>query len=342
MAESREKEFVGLEAGRGVAAILVVLAHATGWAGNDPPFFGLFKAGTAGVDFFFVLSGFVIAHAHRADIGRPDSLLRYMWRRTTRIYPTWWMSILFAVPLIRLFPGSRSDIDWSIGYVVENIVLWPMPGYPIVSPGWSLQHEMLFYILFGLVIVDRRLGVLVFGCWGAAIAVAMPFQLDFPASFLLHPVNTEFFFGLALAFAGIRWGWRALVLGVSLFLLGMILQTQVEQPWAEFARDPILRRFLYGGASALAIAGLIGLRIGGGIAKWLGDLSYPLYLIHFPLLYAFFRMGWAPTNASSMIVQVAICIFAASLFNRRLEKPVLVWVHSRSPAATLRVSGHRG
>lgn len=342
MAETREKEFVGLEAGRGVAATLVVLAHATGWAGNDAPFYGLFKAGTAGVDFFFVLSGFVIAHAHRAEIGRPDRFWRYAWRRVTRIYPTWWMSVLLAIPLILAFPGSRADIEWSIGYVVENIVLWPMPGYPIVSPGWSLQHEMLFYVLFGSLILNRWFGLVVFAAWGLAIVAALALQPAFPASFLLHPVNIEFFFGLALATSRLRLGWRALVLGASIFLIGMILQTQVEQSWAEFARDPILRRLLYGGASVLVIAGLVGLPVRGRIASWLGDISYPLYLIHFPLLYVFFRVGWAPLGAVSMIAQAAICMAAASLFNRWLEKPVLTWLRAHSPAATLRLSDRPG
>jgi peptidoglycan/LPS O-acetylase OafA/YrhL len=96
----------GVQTARGVAALTVVLYHATR-ALSLPQYLGYIPFGNslgfghAGVDFFFVLSGFIIMHAHTADIGRPERLYRYMWRRVTRIYPIYWVVTL--IQAIRAF-----------------------------------------------------------------------------------------------------------------------------------------------------------------------------------------------------------------------------------------------
>src|SRR3984885_1419086 len=81
----------GVEAGRGVAALLVVLYHAALHVEGDVPgsavLWGLPHFGHAGVDFFFVLSGFIISFVHRKDVGRPDRLGHYLERRFTRVFP---------------------------------------------------------------------------------------------------------------------------------------------------------------------------------------------------------------------------------------------------------------
>jgi peptidoglycan/LPS O-acetylase OafA/YrhL len=75
---------------RAVAAILVVLYHANRmlvlYIGQST-LGAQFVFGESGVDFFFVLSGFIIFYVHGDDLGRPDRLGRYLWRRFSRIYP---------------------------------------------------------------------------------------------------------------------------------------------------------------------------------------------------------------------------------------------------------------
>lgn len=83
-----------IQVGRGIAAMMVVLFH-LGGAMSAEKYFGdltyirLFRFGSAGVEFFFVLSGFIIMYAHQKDIGRPDALAYYARRRAVRIYPSY-------------------------------------------------------------------------------------------------------------------------------------------------------------------------------------------------------------------------------------------------------------
>src|SRR5690242_21024508 len=108
---TRVGKLTGLQAMRGVAALLVVLHHAAGTLAlpkyADVAIAGglLTPLGRAGVDLFFVLSGFVIYYVHRADIGRAQSFRRYMLRRLVRIYPTYWV-VLFL--MLALFLGHPS------------------------------------------------------------------------------------------------------------------------------------------------------------------------------------------------------------------------------------------
>ena len=85
---------LSVEAARGAAAVLVLLVHSSAMLAapkyfGEMPFYGLFKFGHAGVDFFFVLSGFIIFHVHRTDLGNPARLGKYLARRFVRIFPTY-------------------------------------------------------------------------------------------------------------------------------------------------------------------------------------------------------------------------------------------------------------
>ena len=88
--------YMSLQAGRAIAAILVVLYHLGGMIAVEKyfgqPIFGIpFSFGDAGVEFFFVLSGFIILTAHRKDISKPYRVISYLKKRIARIYTTYWI-----------------------------------------------------------------------------------------------------------------------------------------------------------------------------------------------------------------------------------------------------------
>src|SRR5438105_10339285 len=92
---SSSATITSLQTGRAVAAWMVVLYHASGsiftkYFVGERPVGRVFDFGYAGVDFFFVLSGFIMLHVHRDDLGRPKRLGRYLWKRCTRIYLPYW------------------------------------------------------------------------------------------------------------------------------------------------------------------------------------------------------------------------------------------------------------
>src|SRR5215467_10685301 len=98
----------GIEISRGLAASAVVLYHAArhlNQAYGMPTLTSVFQFGHAGVDLFFVISGFIIVYVHYNDIGTPDRLGHYVSRRITRVMPTYWVAL--AVTTLIAVAGSR-------------------------------------------------------------------------------------------------------------------------------------------------------------------------------------------------------------------------------------------
>ncbi len=113
-----------IQTGRGVAACLVVLFHATGlvesplyW--NHSVLGGAFHFGFSGVEFFFVLSGFIIYWAHARDLGRPEQLRKYAWRRFTRIYPTYWVVLALVTPVFLFWKGPNQQYNITLLKALE-------------------------------------------------------------------------------------------------------------------------------------------------------------------------------------------------------------------------------
>jgi len=99
----RGEKLVNVEAGRGFAAVLVVLFHVTKYYFATPKYWagsalnGLFLFGHAGVEFFFVLSGFIMVWVHRQDVGKPSRVGAFAWKRFQRIYPFFWLILAVTV-----------------------------------------------------------------------------------------------------------------------------------------------------------------------------------------------------------------------------------------------------
>jgi exopolysaccharide production protein ExoZ len=145
---------------RGIAALLVLLHHATiggvGYRFGQPFCYGLFKDGWAGVDFFFVLSGFIIVYIHSGDIGVHGKLKTFVLKRLVRIFPVYWIALLPLIPAVLLFPYLRPASSTDVLVVIKSFFLFPQSS-PILSVSWTLSCELLFYSLFALLIYKWRL-----------------------------------------------------------------------------------------------------------------------------------------------------------------------------------------
>lgn len=138
-----------LEALRGIAALMVVWYHFICHKGQvdpafDPVGIGAYQApGHFAVLVFFVLSGYVIGLAHRQAMMASDVLL-YLRKRFTRIYPMYVLALLagFAVSP---FSHSSATIGWHLVFGINGL---PAPTIFANNPLWSLQYEVLFYLLF--------------------------------------------------------------------------------------------------------------------------------------------------------------------------------------------------
>ena len=340
----------GVQFGRGIAACLVVLYHGgrmldlPQYVGHGTLVKSLFTFGNAGVDFFFVLSGFIIFHVHRRDIGQPGRVGHYLWRRVTRIYPMYWavtgLIILMAIV-------KRDWADLAPGHVLTSLLMLPYPGEPLLGVGWTLTHEVLFYAVFAILILSRRAGLALVLAWLGLTVAGLTAPLGpMLMQFLADPFHLEFLFGTLAALAFLRVPSRhagmLAIVGVLLFAATGALVDMGRLSGNEF-----ICRLAFGGASALILYGVSLCEKEGVIriprwAAYLGAASYSIYLVHTIFIGFAARILFklpviqALPNAATLLV-AAIAIAAGCLAYQWVEKPLQNAVRGaerpRKPAA---------
>ena len=165
LARTSVPKLSGLQVLRGLAAAMVVAFHANPFFGPGSMIAGsdlgrIFTFGHAGVDLFFVLSGFIIAHAHWADPSTLPAIRRYIWRRVVRIYPFMVLIVLLLLvstgPL-RTWLHDPEFFPYDTVRIVSSLTLTPATCSYFPAVLWSLQCEIYFYLIFLSFYIDRRL-----------------------------------------------------------------------------------------------------------------------------------------------------------------------------------------
>ncbi|QQC65936.1 acyltransferase family protein [Paraburkholderia ginsengisoli] len=337
-----------LQAGRGVAALLVVLFHLNGAVFGRPKylpqkFWQGFSFGHAGVAYFFVLSGFIIFYIHASDVGVPHRLTDFVRKRFIRIYPVYWIVLALTLPVYLLAPslGTGNELHWP--NLLTDIGLLPTKYMPSLIVAWTLKHEVLFYIVFALMVLSRPLGMLVaaIGLMGSLCFLSgiVPYTLENGASeapflsMVFSPLHVLFLIGGLSAWVVQKYTvslpafWAA---AGSILFVGIGMYECYPMGGHE---TPVLNT-LYGVASAFAIVGFIELErsrrlVVPNILCLVGDASYAIYLVHFPLLSLGAKILFAahvPSIAPKSLIFsglfcVAVC--AGIIFHLAVEKPLL-------------------
>lgn len=281
---------------RGIAAAVVAIYH-THLILAQPQYGGikLYEAvttrGWIGVNFFFVLSGFIILLAHYRDIGQPHQAGRYAWRRFVRVYPIYW---LFTTAYIAaaLAGIGYPDFRWTFTNLLSSytlIAFEPQP-YPPLSVAWTLFYEVTFYALFLLLILHRKLGVAVFAAWTVAILV-YTLALGGRRVEVLDMWNIYFVIGMAayIAYRRLEGRWALPLLGAGLVLLAGVFAMGWIPSRIAFAEDHPVMLLSLAVIFALILTGATlfererPLRIPRTLLL-LGDASFSVYLVHSPAL----------------------------------------------------------
>lgn len=336
-----------LQAGRAIAAFLVLWHHLalvfTEESYFDTGFFKFpFSLGAIGVEYFFVLSGFLIAYIHAKDIGRPKRFPRFIKKRAIRIYPTYWL-IFGCVALARLVTGRHSGLlPESLSVWIKSTLLIRMDpevvggmGAPVLSVAWTLQYEVFFYCLFGLAILHRKafyaMITLQIGCAVAGLFIPLPFFLEFISS----PFVATFGMGVIVA-ALLKRTSVSVTSAQIMFWVGMLLM------FAFAAHDMLhfishsQQILLIAAAASLVLYSLLQLekqarKLSGGRGLQLcGDASYVLYLLHYPMLavlaQASTHLGLSGKGIAMDIICFSgifiICTLSSIALHLTFEKPV--------------------
>ncbi len=340
-------KLLGIQFCRGVAAVLVVLYHA-GRMLALPQYIGhialggLFNFGNAGVDFFFVLSGFIIFFVHERDIGRPESLAAYAWSRVTRIYPIYWLVTALVLVSIAMRSGIR-ELDPV--YLISSLLLLPHPQEPVLGVGWTLVHEMMFYVVFAVAILSRRFGLLVALAWLALSTTPALFNFgDSVIGVIASPYHLQFALGVATAYAVRHRPEMAPSIVLCIGFAGFLGLAWAADAAPDFYVS-IACRCLLGASCAAIIYGVARLELDGRLkigraAAFLGSASYSIYLIH-TVVIGLFAKALAPTRVLtslpdlSLLLVVLLAAATGCVLYLVAEQPMLRFAKSHRPGRRL-------
>ena len=318
---------------RSIAAMLVVLFHIQtvfGVAANQIPFGGIFSAGHRGVDLFFVLSGFIITHAHRKDFDKPHRLKNYIFNRFTRIYPAVWIMSAFALIVYFIFPLSAEKSDKLYLYpIIASFFLLPQASTPLVNVTWTLVYEMFFYVVFSIFIINFYLGFVIFLIWQSTIVYLIFSDLNVGSNIVyINPLCLEFALGMACAYllqvtkkeSISSFFWLSVTVGGGVsFVLGMVLE-----------KDYSFVAILCPLGAAMLIIGCVRLEE----FEWinipnlflvLGGASFSIYIVHYSVIQIvaiIFRKIGLPSSNTICLLFFLIGIISGLMFDILVDKPL--------------------
>lgn len=358
--------FLILDALRGIAAILVVWFHILETFAGGNHLVQLINHGYLAVDFFFLLSGFVIGYAYD-DRWQQMTLVDFFKRRLIRLHPMIIMGMIIgaigfywsASPII--FPLVSDTSIWHMLVIMEiGFTLLPIPVsmdirgwaemHPLNGPAWSLLFEYIVNILYALFVrkfSNIALAVLVFVAGGALIhfAVTSPTgdvvggwsldaaQLRVGFTRLLFP----FFAGLLLSRLYKPMAFKNAALWSSLLLIFALAMPRIggaEYLWLNGLYDSLTIIFVFPLIVYIGANGKIVGNIAIRIAQFLGDISYPIYITHYVLIYIF--TAWVVNNniqmndawLTSAVVFVGAILLAYACL-KLYDVPVRIWLTAR-------------
>lgn len=341
VADSKIGKLPSLDAARFIAALLVTMFHATFTVvkfQHNVPFGGAFRGGHAGVEYFFVLSGFIIYYAHARDLSDPSSIGTYVRKRATRILPMLWLTLLGWSLLRAVLAGETTNAATPVSTLILDMLLLPHRGPLVLGVTWTLQRELIFYALFAIALWKKRLGLAVLLTWQISIIfVSLAFADINPwlaAIFDIH--NMGFGLGLLISVYHSRLQqWKNttfLLIGSGMFVGLLALEWFIGGPLdAEFRPlgqwgSPVL----YTIAAGFFLMGLLiwDQRTNGrenAILALLGGSSYVLYLIHGPVGSLVIRLAThvrlPPEIAFVLLTLIPVAV--AVMLHIWVEKPIL-------------------
>jgi exopolysaccharide production protein ExoZ len=341
------KTIVSIQILRALAATAVVFSHfqfilsQTIGSGTGLPSLHL---GDAGVDLFFVISGFVMVYSAEPLFARARGPLTFFVHRAIRIAPIYWVATAIYVLMAAAIPAFEKG--YSIELVAASFFFIPYLRpenvvQPVVGQGWTLNYEMFFYAIFAFAIVgSRRTAVVIASSVliGVVIAGKLFAPLPLVLAFWSDPIILEFIFGMLLAIAYREGAKLPIPARFTLILVSFLVFFALYQ---YVSADPALRVITWGIPAALLMAGatLGGFsppsRVWRAVAM-IGDASYSLYLFHsFPIrgvLYLARAAGldlaksfW-PLLAAAGVSAIVLAVAIHYLFERPVTKALRAYV----------------
>lgn len=333
---------------RGVAALLVVFMHAgENFKKNFGGFFldDFFRFGGAGVDIFFVLSGFIITYTSYHNISRPEKTGAFIKRRFIRIFPTYWVIATFFLLLQFALPSFYpTKFPSEPGALLSTFFLLP-DHIMLNGVSWTLTYEIFFYLTFILafLVPSRKVVMGIALVYLVSIIIAGIYANSFTGNRWLNlvffPKIIEFIIGIVAAVIFQRIPKRAaiwLILFGALLFLGSGIFSNMGY---YLTQNNFNRVIIFGIPSFLIICGIVRYEMETTIRApkfllQLGDGSYSLYLLHLPVLVATCKvlsMLQIQNETLQHVIMLLVIVFLCGisiLFYTLIEKPIISYLNS--------------
>jgi peptidoglycan/LPS O-acetylase OafA/YrhL len=302
---------------RAFAALSVVLYHVIGTSVSYGQGVSLLAPlagwGQNGVDVFFVISGFVMVYTQAVN---PKPATVFIKSRVLRLVPLYWLFTLCLLLLCLLAPSIFRELRPTLPHVASSFLMITRiitaEKYPLVYVGWTLEYEMLFYILFGLGLLLKKPPL--------SFAIVVVALLLLVTTGLVDAIIVEFAFGMScakiyLASKGRAPGWAAVGVGTLLLAASIVVHTDLH------------RAVVWGVPSFLIVFGSLYVpQIGKGLLVYLGGASYSIYLVQTFAVAAFYklssgRLAFVPPDLLAILAAAFTAALGCATYEL-IEKPL--------------------
>lgn len=283
-----------VQALRGIAVLFVVLSHV-----------GFINFGAFGVDLFFCISGFIMMYITQ------KSTANFFYKRVIRIIPLYWAMTISTFILVACKPSLFNSTSSELSHLIKSITFIPFDKSgviePILGPGWTLNYEMYFYLLFffSLKINFEYRGHIVSSIFGVLALVGFFYDGNLIWEFYTDPIILEFTFGIFAFYilkSKVKFK-KNIYKFVVFFFLCICIFTRIKS-LPDF-------RFLIWGLPMLAFFILFVTNdyhfFARGLLEKIGNASYSIYLTHLFVILGFDRLlsPMQSLSLSSLLLSLA-------------------------------------
>jgi len=338
------KKLYSIQVLRGIAALFIVVLHAYVHLEARkliPEVPSFVNSGRAGVDIFFVISGFIMVYISGDKFGKKGAVPDFLTKRIIRVVPIYWVytllmaAFLFFAPHLfsqgksfdfHLFLASLLFIPWqdSLGYIK-----------PVLQVGWTLNYEMYFYLVFATLLLfsARLFPILMMSILLSGFLVGQVVDSIHPIfSVMTSSLLMEFLMGcfIGIVFSRFHIDQHESV-GVMMLFVGSLLLVLTGL----YDVVDVSRTIKWGVPSAIILTGAILLENRAGsnfhhLLTKLGDSSYSLYLTHIFTINAIGKI-WHTFFGSMydvfIVVAVVTSVIAGYIAHVVLEKPLISYLN---------------
>ena len=316
------RPFDGIQYLRAAAALMVVVHHARDFF---PETRGWSSFGAAGVDIFFVISGFIMVHATRKfDAAQPrvPQLSDFLLRRMIRVVPLYWLALIYQ--------NKRQLVERTISpEVLYDFLFIPRfsewhPGFiwPSLVPGWTINYEMLFYALFSVAFIfgQKRYITLLLTLFLLSFAGYVGEYSSAALKFWTSSIILEFGMGIGVYWIAAKKSYAPSKPFVVFIMFAGIVGLCFED------LHGLPRALAHGPYAAMIVWSAVYLGRWIPYQAWLhkiGDASYSIYLVH----QFTFVISWNLCKRFNLIEAVALNIATALVIQTLIATAIGLVVH---------------